>query len=143
MTYDGHIVMLDQVRKKVEAPQLLTMAKSFWAKHNEVTGLGVLRQMKVEDKSSGTGLIQTLRQEGIPIQGIQRNVDKVSRANDVIPQIEVGNVYLPESSAWLSDYLTEFAAFPNGENDDQVDPTMDAIEDLLINPSVINYEDLL
>jgi predicted phage terminase large subunit-like protein len=143
MSYDGHIYLLDQVRKKVEAPQLLTMARAFWNKHNDITNLGVLRQMKPEDKASGTGLIQTLRQEGIPIKGIQRNRDKVSRANDVTPMIEVGNVYIPEDATWLNDYLVEFSAFPNGDNDDQIDPTMDAIEDLLINPAVVNYEDLI
>lgn len=130
-TSDGKIYLIDQIRGKWESPQLLTQAKAFWAKHRSDTN-GVLRQMKIEDKSSGTGLIQQFKQSGIPVQGIPRNTDKVVRALDVSPQIEAGNVYLPEDAPWLSDYLTEFMQFPNGAHDDQIDPTMDAITDMLI-----------
>ena len=143
MSYDRKIFLIDMVRDKVEAPQLLTMAKAFWNKHRAIQGHGVLRSMKIEDKASGIGLIQTLRQDGVAVKGIQRSRDKVSRANDVLPEIEVGNVYLPEDAPWLSDYLTETNAFPNGEFDDQVDPTMDAIEDMLISGVQLNYEDML
>jgi predicted phage terminase large subunit-like protein len=128
---DGKIYLLDQVRGKWEAPQLLMTARAFWNKH-KADKSSALRQFKVEDKSSGTGLIQQLRQSGTPVQGIPRGVDKTTRAYDVAPQIEVGNVAIPADAEWLSDYLSEFSAFPSGANDDQVDPTMDAITDMLI-----------
>jgi predicted phage terminase large subunit-like protein len=120
-------VLLDQVRGKWEAPDLLVQARAFWGKHQATQGQGALRAMKVEDKSSGTGLIQTLKREGVPILPIQRNIDKVTRAYDAAPYIESGNVLLPQQAAWLSDYLAEFSAFPNGAHDDMVDPTMDAL----------------
>jgi predicted phage terminase large subunit-like protein len=50
---------------------------------------------------------------------------------DAIPLIQSGNVLLPKHAPWLSDYLSEFAAFPNGSHDDQIDPTMDAIDNVL------------
>jgi hypothetical protein len=53
--------------------------------------------MMVEDKVSGTGLIQTLRREGIPIVPVQRNKDKLSRGYDAAPFIESGNVLLPRT----------------------------------------------
>ncbi|MBE0469582.1 MAG: phage terminase large subunit [Methyloprofundus sp.] len=141
--YDKKIYLLDMIRGKWEAPQLLTQAKAFYDKHKAAQGVGTLRQIKIEDKSSGTGLIQQLKQMGVPVVGIPRSTDKVSRALDVAPQIEVGNVYLPEGTAWLSDYLSEFAAFPNAAHDDTVDPTIDAINDMLIGNKILDYGRLL
>lgn len=129
-SWDGQAVMIDQVRGKWEAPELLVQAEAFWNKHKAESN-GTLRSFNVEDKSSGTGLIQTLKHKGIPIVGIQRSVDKITRAMDAIPLIQSGNVLLPRNAAWLSDYLSEFAAFPNGNHDDQVDPTMDALAGIL------------
>lgn len=136
MTDTGQIALLDQLRDKWEGPELERNARSFWAKHKAITGLGPLRQMKVEDKSSGTGLIQSLRrrkegQPAIPVRPIQRNIDKISRAYSASPQIEAGNVLLPQNAPYITDYISECNAFPAGANDDQIDPTMDAIEDML------------
>ena len=129
-TTTGQAVLLDLIRGKWEAPELLIQARAFWLKHKAKDG-GTLRAMKVEDKASGTGLIQTLKREGVPVLAIQRNIDKVTRAMDVAPQIQAGNVMLPESAPWLSDLLAEAAVFPNGAHDDQLDPLMDAISDML------------
>jgi len=41
--------------------------------------------------------------------------------------IENGFVWLPEAAPWLADYLAEFAAFPRGRHDDQVDSTAQAL----------------
>lgn len=129
-TKEGKAVILDMVRGKWEAPELLIQARAFWAKHRAMEN-GTLRAMKVEDKASGTGLIQTLKREGVPVIPIQRNTDKVTRAMDVAPQIQAGNVLLPQSAPWLSDLLAEASVFPNGAHDDQLDPLMDAISDML------------
>jgi predicted phage terminase large subunit-like protein len=127
----GQAVLLDQIRGKWEAPELLTQARAFWTKHNHVQGQGTLRALRVEDKASGTGLIQTLKREGVPVLGIQRNVDKIVRAYDAAPLVQSGNVLLPRDAPWLSDFLAEASSFPNGAHDDQLDPMMDAIADIL------------
>ena len=139
---DGKVYLLDMVRGKWEAPQLLTTAKAFWDKHKAIRGMGALRQFKPEDKASGTGLIQQLKQSGVPVVGIQRSIDKVTRAMDAAPQIQVGNVCLPESAPWLSDLLTEATQFPNGAHDDCLDPLMDAIDDMLISNTGLDYSKL-
>lgn len=123
----GQAVLLDQIRGKWEAPELLMQARAFWNKHR---AKGV-RSFNIEDKVSGTGLIQTLKREGVPVVAIQRNIDKITRAMDAAPFIQSGNVLLPEDADYLADLLTEFAQFPNGTHDDQVDPAMDAISDIL------------
>lgn len=139
----GQAVLLDLHRGKWEAPELLAEARRFWLKHQQ-EDVGSLRAMKVEDKVSGTGLIQTLRREGIPILPIQRNKDKVSRAHDAAPFIESGNVLLPEYTGWLDSFLTECEAFPSGANDDQLDPMFDAIRDVqfLPGPKVVKVNPL-
>ena len=130
-TKQGQLVLLDMIRDKWESPELILHARAFYNKHKAVTGMGVLRAMKVEDKVSGTSLIQTLRREGIPVVPIPRTTDKITRAMDAAPLVASGNVLLPQDAPWLSDFLSEARAFPNATHDDTVDPMMDAVIDNL------------
>lgn len=131
---DGKAVLIDQIRGKWEAPELLVQARAFWAKHKAVAGLGTLRSFKIEDKVSGTGLIQTLSREGIPVKGIQRKPghDKMMRTMDIAPSVEAGLVLLPSGASWLSEFLSEASIFPNGKHDDQIDPMCDAVADIIL-----------
>jgi len=56
---------------------------------------------------------------------------KTERLSAVSPQIEAGNIYIPDPiiAEWVSDYVEEFAVFPNGNNDDQVAATTPALRD--------------
>lgn len=136
---DNRIYLLDQIRGKWEAPELKRRSIDFWNKHKAI-GTGnpdapVLRQMLVEDKASGTGLIQEIRADGgIPIQGIERTKDKLTRIMDVVSQIDVGNVCIPQDADWVNDFITEcdsITADDTHAHDDQVDPMVDAIADML------------
>lgn len=130
----GGKYLIEQVRGKWEAPELLEVARAFWAKHKsaERSTMGHLRSMNVEDKSSGTGLIQTLARESIPIIGVKRNIDKITRGLDAAPMIQTGNVWLPrpESNPWVAGFIAESSQFPNGKHDDQLDPMFDAVVDI-------------
>lgn len=134
--YKNRIYLLDLFREKLEAPELRREAVNFYekAKYSTRTGIaGVpIRNFWVEDKNSGTGLIQELqRKGGIPIKAIKRSSDKIARAHDAIGQIEAGNLLLPESAPWLSDLLLETSLFPNAQHDDIVDVLNDAVNILL------------
>ena len=141
MTDRGQIALLDQIRGKWEGPELNRRARQFWQKHRAIKNQGMLSEMRVEKKVSGTTLIQTLKRshvtpEGIimppiPVKGIPRSIDKVTRCYAASPQIEGGNVLLPHDATWIDDYIQEFCDFPNGSHDDQVDPTLDAIDVML------------
>lgn len=128
---DGNIYLLDMIMGRWEAPQLLANAKAFWDKCR-ATAPATVRKLKIEDKASGIGLVQQLRQEGIPVEGIPRNRDKLTRGYDTAPMVEAGRVYLPERHPALSDMLHEISLFPVASFDDSVDPFMDAIQDMLI-----------
>ncbi|KVD52074.1 phage terminase large subunit [Burkholderia ubonensis] len=137
--YDNRVYLIDLIRGKWKAPELKQRAIDFWNKHAAVgaddPGAPVLRQMKVEDKSSGTGLIQDIQAEGgIPIEGIERVKDKLTRVMDVVSHIDVGNVGVPLDAPWVSDFLSEcdsFTADDTHMHDDQIDPMVDAINDML------------
>ena len=76
----------------------------------------------IEDKGSGTHLIQDLQHEGEvrPI-AIKTQDDKITRMQAQTAKIEAGYVLLPESAPWLDDFQTEVLQFPRGRHDDQVD----------------------
>lgn len=149
---DNRVYLLDLIRGKWEAPELKRRAIDFWNKHKAV-GAGnpdtpALRQMLVEDKASGTGLIQEIKTDGgIPIKGIERTKDKLTRVMDVVSQIDVGNVCIPLDAEWVSDFMMEcdsFTADDTHAHDDQIDPMVDAITDMMggTGPMVISDDAL-
>jgi predicted phage terminase large subunit-like protein len=137
MGEDGKIYLIDLIRGKWEAPELERRAVSFWEKHHAFDSFryGQLRQLKIEDKASGTGLIQGLKLKArIPVAGIERTKDKYTRLMDVLGYIESGYVMIPEYAQFTNDFITECEAFTSDNShihDDQVDPMMDAICDML------------
>lgn len=143
------IFLIDQIRGKWEADELEKNFVDFWNKHKAVhtPNCKPVQLAKVEDKSSGTGLIQTIKKKTlIPIEGIPRNKDKVDRAFGTIPHIAAGHVHLPIEAEWLSDYKTEFRKFTpmmTHKHDDQIDPTMDVIEDFLVEGSTLYSEEAM
>lgn len=131
------IFIIDQCRGKFEAPELESKLVEFWNKHkpNQFRPLGA-QVVKVEDKSSGSSLIQSIKRDYlIPIDAIQRNTDKVLRAMGVVKYFAAGFIHLPRDAEWIHDYKEEFRKFTplmTHKNDDQIDPTMDAVEDLIV-----------
>lgn len=164
--FDGRIYLIDQIRGKWEAWELELIAAAFWKLHSnlEYKDHNVLRKMKVEDKSSGTGLIQNIRKAGsIPIEAIERVKDKFTRAMDVQSFYKTGLVCIPGNHVtpmltsyetfdrlgnvkdvvpikpgwlvpWVPGYVSEHENFTPDDThkwDDQIDPTLDAVSDLL------------
>jgi predicted phage terminase large subunit-like protein len=93
------------------------------------------RRKLVEDKANGSAVIDTLKSKIAGIIAVNPEGGKESRAAAVSPEIESGNTYLPDGAPWLDDFVTEFAVFPNGSNDDQVDAASQALLDLSGGPT--------
>ncbi|WKT71989.1 MULTISPECIES: phage terminase large subunit [Acinetobacter] len=149
MGIDGKLYLLDLLRGKWEAPELNRQAKAFLDKHKEYTWhTKPIRYMKVEDKASGTQLIQTLgTYSGVAVIPVQRNTDKLSRFMDVQVHLEANYkdkpedrfVMVPKDAHWVGEFFEECEAFNAAfthDHDDQVDTLIDAIEDAVI---AINY----
>ena len=79
----------------------------------------------IEDKGSGTSLIQELSRERPP--GVMKPIaimpegDKVTRMGAASFRIESKQVYLPRRADWLEELRNELLQFPFGSYDDQVD----------------------
>ncbi len=88
-------------------------------------------EVLVEEKANGAAVIATLRQEISGVIPWDPKGSKPSRARAVVPQIESGNVYLPDpripGKEWVEDYLREWRFFPHGAHSDQVDMTSQAL----------------
>ncbi|MGL4756869.1 MAG: phage terminase large subunit [Aeromonadaceae bacterium] len=137
--YLGNLYLINMVRGKWEAPELEANFRVFigesWQK-NQKQELGNLRAVLVEDKASGTGLLQTVgRESPLPLTPVQRSTDKLTRAMDTAPQLKAGKVYLPEGAPWIVEFVAEhslFSADDSHKHDDIVDNTMDAVSYALI-----------
>lgn len=138
MGTDGKdVYSLDMDRGKWTAPDLLEHAKAFWEKHKPRRMINPTRFVGffIEDKASGTGLIQTLRaQTSIPVMAKQRTRDKVSRANDILPYVAAGRLHVPEREPWAEELISEMCAFSPAmthAHDDMVDTVVDGMDELL------------
>lgn len=128
VTTDNKLHVLDMLRGKWEAPELEKMAVAIWNQFKlyPVTGL-TCNGFYIEDKASGIGLVQGLTAKyGIPVIGVPASTDKLTRAENVLPYIESGQVYLPENENYNFnvDILSECEAFSRDmshKHDDIVD----------------------
>lgn len=110
--------LLDLVRGRYEYPELKAMLRNEWKKEYYERQAEL---MVVEDKASGTQVIQEFRQEGINVIPFNPSTDKVIRASPLSATIEAGNFYLPRNHPMNNAILAELRSFPNGMNDDIVD----------------------
>jgi predicted phage terminase large subunit-like protein len=97
----------------------------------------------IEDKASGTQLIQDLIEIGVShVTRYKPDGDKIMRLHAQTATIENGFVHLPEEAHWLTDYISELIMFPAGRHDDQVDSTAQALAWTKIRPpgwGVVEY----
>jgi predicted phage terminase large subunit-like protein len=83
----------------------------------------------IEDKASGTQLIQELIQEGLyAVTRYQPQSEKIMRMHARTAMIENGFVHVPDTAPWLAPYLHELTVFPLGKHDDQVDSTAQLLD---------------
>src|SRR5262249_44829616 len=82
----------------------------------------------IEDKGSGTSLIQDLRADKVAVIGINPEGDKLTRVAKISAQFEAGSVFFPKTAPpWLSGLKAELLGFPNVRHDDQVDSVTQAL----------------
>lgn len=84
----------------------------------------------IEDKASGTQLIQDLAHQIYGVKGYKPppGTDKQMRLHSQTAVFENGFVRLPASAGWLADYITELTTFLGSKYDDQVDSTTQALD---------------
>jgi predicted phage terminase large subunit-like protein len=114
---EKQVYLLGLLRRRMEYPALKRAVR-------EQMGLYNANAVLIEDKASGTQLIQELIAEGCHgVTRYQPDCEKIMRLHAQTAMIENGFVYIPETAPWLAEYLHEMTVFPNGKHDDQVDST--------------------
>ncbi|MGB9646343.1 MAG: phage terminase large subunit, partial [Stellaceae bacterium] len=110
------LFLLGLFRRRLEYPALKRAVR-------EQQSLFGANEVLIEDKASGTQLIQELITDGCyGVTRYQPTCDKIMRLHAQTAMIE-NFVYIPEAAPWLAEYLHELMVFPKGKHDDQVDST--------------------
>jgi hypothetical protein len=148
------MILIDQVRAKMEFPELVQAAKDFWDKHSRKTSIHITpaSEFWVEDKASGQSLVQVLRRESIPARawtpdesmkanknkksvaiGVMASTDKVGRGNQCTMPLSAGRIIIPDPKLpdykWVEGFIAEHEAFTKDDShlhDDQVDTFTEA-----------------
>jgi predicted phage terminase large subunit-like protein len=117
----AQVILLDAFKDRMQFPELKATALKHY---NEWEPDAFI----VEKKAAGAPLIQELRRMGIPVQETNpsRGNDKIVRLNAVADLFSSGTVWAPDTR-WAREVIEEVASFPNGENDDYVDTTSQAL----------------
>lgn len=130
------VYLLDVHRKRMEYPELKRSVA-------RLSALWRANTVLIEDKASGSQLIQELRGEVPGLKGIKvEGGDKVMRMHAQTAVIENGFVRIPSQATWRDDYLYELTTFPKSKYDDQVDSTSQALQWITmhgIEPGMIAY----
>ena len=127
----GNRYLLEQSRDRRSFTATLTEMRDFMSRG---VGAAYAHEHLVEDKANGPAIIDTLRDAISGLRPVNPRGSKEARARAVTPEIESGNVFLPDPTmpgyAWVNALIAEARAFPAGEHDDQVDAMTQALDDL-------------
>ena len=117
----AHIILLDAFKDRLEFPELKQKAHELYKEWNPDA-------LIVEKKAAGAPLIYEMRRMGIPLQEYtpSKGSDKIARVNAISDLFASGFVWCPDRR-WAEEVVEECASFPNGEHDDLVDSTSQAL----------------
>ena len=116
-----NLILLDSQKDRWDFPELKKVAYDLYKYWDPETVI-------IEAKATGMPLTHELRNMGIPVVNFtpSRGNDKLSRVHSVAPLFESGFIWAPDEQ-WAHELIEECAAFPNGEYDDLVDSTTQAL----------------
>lgn len=114
--------IVDVFRKRVEFPTLKAEAVRLYRQYKPDFIL-------VEDKSSGTQLIQEMKEvQMYGVKAVKPNGDKETRLIRHSVKFESGRVKLPQQAYWLREFKLELTSFPSSRFADQVDAVTQALD---------------
>jgi predicted phage terminase large subunit-like protein len=109
------------ILERMEFPDLKRKALEVYKEYEPDT-------LIVEKRAAGAPLIYEMRKMGIPVAEYTpgKGNDKISRVNAISALFESGMVWCPETR-WAEEVMDELASFPNGDHDDLVDSSSQAL----------------
>lgn len=138
-TPKNDLALVDLIHTRLETPDQVLLFKQQYKKWKPGT-------QWVGTKGLGISLYQLLKNEGLPVDKIEEDVDKVSRFIPAATRITAGCVYFRSDryvyededesikESWLHELETELLGFPNAAHDDMVDITSMAVKVVIDNP---------
>jgi predicted phage terminase large subunit-like protein len=124
---DHRVYLLYQVREQADFIIQLKMFSELTKKEPRAY------KKLVEKKSNGIPLITILSKKIRGIEPIVPLGSKETRASSIIPYLQAGQIFIPDpkETPWATEFINEHSLFPNGDYDDQVDSTSQALYHLL------------
>jgi predicted phage terminase large subunit-like protein len=125
---DGRFVIGDMVRLRCGPDERDAALKNTASRDSKKTRISLPQDPGQAGKTQALYLTRSLA--GYPVSTSPESGDKVTRAEPLAAQINVGNVQMLRG-AWNEELINEMRLFPNGKNDDQVDALSRAFEALM------------
>lgn len=102
--------VLDCIYKKMAFPELVQAFSAFYGRH-------YAQLAYVEKKGSGISLIQTVKDKGFNVVGVdpKKYGNKFERFEYITPIIQSKRIVLPKSAPWLPEFLDQVIKFMKGE----------------------------
>lgn len=110
----GDLILIHQVRGRMENPEQLETLKTLHEEYNPT-------YLAIERAGYQLALIQQAKREGLPVDELKADKDKISRAATAVTMMSKGKIIFPKDAEFLPALKDEVASFPHGHNDDQVD----------------------
>lgn len=115
------LILLDAFKDRWEFPELKEVAMDTYKRWKPDSFI-------VEKKAAGAPLVQEFRRMGIPVNEYTpgKGQDKIARVHSISDIFRTGMVWAPDTR-WAEEVKDQCAEFPNGDHDDFVDSTTQAL----------------
>jgi predicted phage terminase large subunit-like protein len=128
---DGRFVIADMVRLRCGPDERDAALKNTAVRDTKSVQISLPQDPGQAGKTQVLYLTRSLA--GYPVKTSPESGDKVTRAEGLASQINVGNVLMLRGS-WNDELINEMRMFPNGAHDDQVDALSRAFSELIAPP---------
>ena len=111
---EWNLYLVDLMLERLEVPDQWNVIKQYRHKYN-------LRFQAIESKSSGIGIMQQAKREGMSLKELKADTDKTTRALNISVMFENGKVFFNKKLEKLLELEEQLLKFPNAVHDDAVD----------------------
>ena len=111
---EWNLYLVDLMLERLEVPDQWNVIKQYRHKYN-------LQFQAIESKSSGIGIIQQAKREGMSLKELKADTDKMTRALNISVMFENGKVFFNKKLEKLLELEEQLLKFPNAVHDDAVD----------------------
>lgn len=113
ITRERQLIVLDVVRKKLEAPEIIPLLSKTVKKWN-------VRTTFIESVAFQQAMVQFAKRDGLNVVAVRPDKDKVSRAEVPAALMEGKKMFFVKDTPWYADLESEFLNFPDKQTHDDV-----------------------